>query len=156
MATITGVSSTANLQVGTRLSGTGIPDGTIITGIAGTTVTMSTNATSNSSNAITPRASIIAFVNGVAPNRQFVIQWTQAKRYSGGTTDNINFQMLINEAGGVPNLQTLQVIYGTSTTTDVSNLDTQVGLRGADSLDFNARKSTTGWAATTAARSPRA
>ena len=151
LATITGVSSTANLQVGTRLSGAGIPDGTIITGIAGTTVTMSANATSNSSNAITPRASIIAFVNGVAPNRQFVIQWTQAKRYSGGTTDNINFQMLINEAGGIPNLQTLQVIYGTSTTTDVSNLDTQVGLRGADSLDFNARKSTTGWAATTAA-----
>lgn len=149
--TITGVSSTANLQVGTRLVGTGIPDGTIVTAIAGSTVTMSANATSNSSASITPRASIIGFISGTAPNRQFVIQWTQAKRYSGGTTDNINFQMRINEAGAVPNLQTLQVIYGPMSTTDVSNLDTQVGLRGADSLDFNARASNTGWAITTAA-----
>ena len=149
--TITGVSSTANLRIGTRLSGTGIVDGTIVTAIAGTTVTMSENANANSATAITPRASIIAFINGVAPNRQFVIQWTQAKRYAGAAADEISFQMRINEAGGVANLQTLQVVYGSMSTTDASNLDTQVGLRGADSLDFNARASNTNWAATTAA-----
>ena len=148
---ITGVSSTANLRIGTRLSGTGISDGTIVTAIAGTTVTMSANATSNSSAAITPRSSIIGFINGVAPNRQFVIQWTHAKRYAGAAVDEISFQMRINEAGGIPNLQTLQVIYGAMSSTDASNLDTQVGLRGADSLDFNARVSNTGWASTTAA-----
>ena len=98
---ITGVSSTANLRIGTRLSGAGIVDGTIVTAIAGTTVTMSENANANSSAAITPRSSIIGFINGIAPNRQFVIQWTQAKRYAGAAIDEISFQMLINEAGGV-------------------------------------------------------
>ena len=149
---ITAVSSTANLQIGTRLSGTGIPNGTIVTAIAGTTVTMSANATANGNAVtITPSSSIVVFVRGTAPNRQFVVQWTQAKRFGGTAIDNFNLQMVLNEGGGVANLQTLQVIYGTCSTTQADNLNTQVGLRGADSLDFNARRSATGWNITTAA-----
>ena len=90
--TITTASSTVNLQIGTRLSGTGITDGTVVTNIVGPTVTMSANATSTTSSTITPRSSIYAFITGIAPNRQFIIQWTQAKRFSS-TGENINFQL---------------------------------------------------------------
>lgn len=148
-ANITGCSSTANLRIGTRLSGNGIVNGTIVVGISGTTVTMSAPANANSSANITPSSSIIAFVSGTAPNRQFVIQWTQAKRYLESGTEDINFQMILNEAGGTANLQTIQVMYG-SCATNIGNLDVQVGLRGASSADFNARTSTTAWASTTA------
>ncbi len=150
--TITSISSMANIRVGTRLSGNGITNGTIVTSVAGTTITISSPATSNNiANNIVPNSSIYAFIRGTAPNREFVIQWTQAKRYGGLAADDINFQMILNEGNANPTLQTLQVIYGTSTSTDAANLETQVGLRGASSADFNARKSSTGWAATTAA-----
>ncbi len=149
--TITGASSTANLQIGTRLSGAGITDGTVVIAIAGTTVTMSANATSNSATAITPRASIYAFVTGTAPNRKYVIQWTQVKRYNAAGNDNFNFQLILNEGNGNPTLQTLQVVYGGYSSSSAITLDAQVGLRGASATDFNARKSTTGWAGTTVA-----
>ncbi|MFT3908127.1 MAG: T9SS type A sorting domain-containing protein [Ferruginibacter sp.] len=148
--TITGASSTANLQIGTRLVGTGITDGTVVTNIVGSTVTMSSNSTANSSSAITPRASIYAFTRGTAPNRQFVIQWTQAKRFSGTGAENINFQLILNEGNGSPALQTLQSVYGACTTTNTSVLNVQVGLRGASTADFNARSGNT-WGSTTAA-----
>jgi len=152
---ITGVNSFTNVQIGTRLSGTGIPYGTIVTAFnTGTkTITMSASATANNSSAITPYASIYAFTRGTAPNRQFVVQWTQVRRYNspGITTDNFNFQMILNEGGGVANLQTLQVVFGNVTTAETSNLEFQVGLRGASSGDFNARQSTSSWASTTAA-----
>ncbi|RYZ44594.1 MAG: hypothetical protein EOP49_26775, partial [Sphingobacteriales bacterium] len=151
--TITGVSSFANIQIGTRLSGTGIPNGTIVTAFGGGTITMSANATGTSNTAVTPMSSIFAFTRGTAPNRQFVVQWTQAKRYNSPsiTGDNFNFQMILNEGGGVANLQTLQVVFGTMTAVVTDVLETQVGLRGATSADFNARSSTGNWAATTAA-----
>ncbi|MEO7523041.1 MAG: hypothetical protein ABIT58_03045, partial [Ferruginibacter sp.] len=147
---ITGVSSTANLQIGTRLVGTGISDGTVITNISGTTVTMSANSFANNSTSITPRASIYAFIRNSAPNRQFIIQWTQAKRYSGLGTENINFQIILNEANGDATLQTIQSVYGVCTTSDGLTLNVQVGLRGASATDFNAR-SGNAWASTTAA-----
>jgi hypothetical protein len=151
--TLTAVSSFTNIQVGTRLSGTGIPNGTIVTAFGGGTITMSAAATSGSgtSTTITPYSSIIGIVSGTAPNRVFTIQWTQAKRYGGTGTDLFNFQMRINEAGGVANLQTLQVIYGSLSATSTTILETQVGLRGAAATDFNARTSSTAWASTTAA-----
>ncbi|MEI2750110.1 MAG: hypothetical protein V9E88_15280 [Ferruginibacter sp.] len=120
--TLSAVSSFANIQIGTRLNGTGIPNGTIVTAFGGGTITMSAAATSGSgtSTTITPYSSIIGIVTGTAPNRVFTIQWTQAKRYGGTGTDLFNFQMRINEAGGVANLQTLQVVYGSlsATSTD--------------------------------------
>lgn len=151
---LTNVSSVANVRIGTRLSGTGIPDGTVVTNITTgpNTIEMSANATSNGTNfTVTPRASIFYKVIGTAPNRSMVVQWTQAKRYGGTGTDNFNFQMRINEGGGNPSLQTLQVIYGPNSATSTENLDIQVGLRGASTADFNARSSSTNWSATTAA-----
>lgn len=158
-STITNVSSFTDIQIGTRLSGNGIPNGTVVIGfnVGANTITMSANATANAAannaNAITPYASIYAFTRGTAPNRQYIVQWTQARRYNspGITTDNFNFQMILNEAGGVPNLQTLQVVYGNVTTAETANLEFQVGLRGTSATDFNARTSTTSWSSTTAA-----
>ncbi len=150
---LSAVSSFANIQIGTRLNGTGIPNGTIVTAFGGGTITMSAAATSGTgtSTTITPYSSIIGIVTGTAPNRVFTIQWTQAKRYGGTGTDLFNFQMRINEAGGVANLQTLQVVYGSLSATSTDILETQVGLRGAANTDFNARTSSTAWASTTAA-----
>lgn len=155
-ATITAVSSFTNVRIGTRLNASGIPVGAIVIAFnAGAgTITLSANATATAAaRTITPSSSIYAFTRGTAPNRQFVVQWTQTKRYNSPsiTGDNFNFQMILNEGGGVASLQTLQVIYGDVTATNTNNLDMQVGLRGASSADFNARTSLTSWAATTAA-----
>lgn len=149
---LTAVSSVANIRVGTRLNGTGIPAGTVVISNTANTITMSANATSSgSSTTVTPSSSIYYKVIGTAPNRQLVVQWTQAKRYGGSGVDNFNFQMIINEGNGNPQTQTLQVIYGTLSATIAENLDTQVGLRGDNTADFNARQSTSNWSATTAA-----
>lgn len=146
---LTVVSSMSNIQIGTRLNGSGIPTGTVVKSFTGNTITMSTNATSTISGVtVTPSSSIYSFVRGTAPNRQFVVQWTQVKRYSGGINDNFNFQMILNEGGGNPVLQTLQTVYGPCSTSATATIDCQVGLRGTSSSDFNSRRSFTGWANT--------
>ncbi len=147
--TITSVSSTTNLRVGLRLSGTGIPDGAIVTAISGSTVTMSANASATSSAAITPRSSIIVIVTGTAPNRTLIVQFTRARRYNY-TTDDVSFQMRFSEGGGVASAQTISVVYGTCTTSAATGLFPQVGIRTTTS-DFNSRTTTNNWSATTAA-----
>lgn len=151
--TITGVTSFANIQIGTRLHGTGITTGTVVAAFdAGSqTIIMTSPATASGLTSITPHSSVYAFERGTAPNRQFVIQWTQVKRNNLVLAENINFQIVLNEAGGLAQLQTIQVIYGTCTTSSTTTLNVQVGLRGAASSDFNARTTTTNWSATTAA-----
>jgi len=149
-ATITGVSSFANIQIGTRLTGTGILNGTVVSAfdnIAGT-ITMSSLATAAGVTSIIPRSSVYAFTRGVAPNRQFVVQWTQAKRNNLIVGDRFSFQIILNEAGANPQLQSVQVVYGSCVTSSAINLNVQVGLRGNGTGDFNARQSTTGWAST--------
>jgi hypothetical protein len=150
VATITGVSSFANIQIGTRLTGTGILNGTVVTAFNNTTgtITMSSLATAAGVTSIIPYSSVYAFTRGVAPNRQFVVQWTQVKRHNMNIGDRFSFQIILNEAGGNSQLQTVQVVYGTCTTSSALDLNVQVGLRGNGSGDFNARKSTTGWAST--------
>ena len=69
-ATITSVSNFTDISVGTRLSGTGITDGTVVNAINLTTstITLSGNATATGTAVvITPRTSIYAFIRGVAP-----------------------------------------------------------------------------------------
>ncbi|HMC96690.1 MAG TPA: hypothetical protein VKG92_03500, partial [Flavobacteriales bacterium] len=95
---ITGVSSTANLRIGMRLSGTGIPSNAVITNIAGTTVTMSVVATSNGTNTYTPRANAVAVLSGSAPNQTLTIQWTRLTRNT--RSDDASFQIQLNEGGG--------------------------------------------------------
>lgn len=152
---ITSISDFTNLRVGTRLTGTGITNGTVVTkiNVPAATITISAAATATGTAvSLTPYTSIYAFIRGVAPYRQFVVQWTRAIRYSGaGTGDDFSFQLVLNEGGGNPSYQTLQTVYGVCKATATAPQNAQVGLRGASAADFNARTTTTNWAATTAA-----
>lgn len=144
---VTSVSSMTNIRVGSRLTGnSNIPDGTVVIATGVNQFTMSANATGTSNGAsITPASSIFAMTRGTAPNRQFVVQWTQTKRYSGANNDNFSFQMILEEAPP----QQLKVVYGPISTSVTSDLQFQVGLRGNSSADYNARKNS--WASSTAA-----
>ncbi len=87
---------------------------------------------------------------GTAPNRKFVIQWNNARRYSLGAIigDVLNFQIVLNETTNV-----IDIVYGTCTATSTTSYICQVGLRGAANTDFNNRSTATNWAATTAGAS---
>ncbi len=145
---VTSVSSLTNIKIGSRLTGnSNIPDGTVVTAIGASQFTMSANASATSAGAsITPSASIFAMTRGTAPNRQFVVQWTGTKRFSGASSDNFSFQMILEEAPP----QQLKVVYGPVSTSVTSDLLFQVGLRGNSNTDYNARTSSSSWAATTA------
>jgi hypothetical protein len=151
--TISGISSTAGLRVGMRVDGTAVPDGSIITSVSANSITMSANANGTGNFSFTVYSSIIVFIKGTAPNRQFVVQWTGVKRYNSPAIigDDFNFQIALDEGGGSPGLQALHAYYGPFSAVNASNLNAQVGLRGADASDYNARTSTTNWSATTAA-----
>ncbi len=146
---VNGVSNMTNIRVGTRLTGNGnIPDGTVVIATGANQFTMSANATATVSGAsITPSASIFAMTRGTAPNRQFVVQWTQTKRYNGADQDNFSFQIILEEAPP----QQLKVVYGPVSTNVSTDLFFQVGLRGNTAADFNARTSADNWNSTTAA-----
>lgn len=80
---------------------------------------------------------------GTTPNRVCVIQWKKYNRF-GGTGNNYNFQIRLNETSN-----TVSIVYGTMTN-GTAPYSPQVGLGGAASTDFNNRTSTTSWSATTA------
>jgi PKD repeat protein len=84
---------------------------------------------------------------GTAPNRTFVVQWNNARRYSGGGVagDVLNFQIILSETTNVAT-----VVYGTCSATSTTALTCQVGLRGSTNTDFLNRSSATSWTATTA------
>lgn len=150
---IAAVSDFSNIRIGTRLSGTGITNGTVVNAINPVTsaITMSSNATATGTAVvITPRTSVYAFLRGIAPYRQFVIQWTRATRFNA-PGDDFSFQLVLNEGGGNPSYQTLQAVYGVCKATNLTVQNAQVGLRGASAADYNARKTATDWSATTAA-----
>lgn len=152
-AVITSVSSFLDIEVGTRLSGTGISDGTVVLSfdaMAGT-ITMSSPATAAGAITITPRSSVYAFTRGVAPNREFVVQWTQVRRYNAGSPESINVQLILHEGGGSAANHKIDVVFGDCSTLISANLLTQVGLRGNTSSDFNARTTATDWSSSSAA-----
>ncbi|MFN4255628.1 MAG: beta strand repeat-containing protein, partial [Saprospiraceae bacterium] len=84
---------------------------------------------------------------GTAPNRTWVLQWQNARRYNLGAIagDVLNFQIRLNETTNI-----IEIVYGTCTATSTGALTGQVGLRGATNSDFNNRTTTTNWSATTA------
>lgn len=71
---------------------------------------------------------------GIAPNRTFTAEWNVLR--SGGSS-LLSFQIRLNEGGGDPAAQTVQVVYGGMTQS--SALNGQVGLGGIDPSDFNNR-----------------
>ncbi|MDQ3019264.1 MAG: dockerin type I repeat-containing protein [Bacteroidota bacterium] len=148
---ITGVAVNTNLRIGMRLSGNGIPAGSIITSIVADSVTISANATVTAVNpGISPRASIIFTLAGTAPNRTRILQVIDARRFGIlGNADHIDFQIRLNEGGGIPANQTIDIVYGTLRTTSAQVNGAQVGIR-TTTADFQNRTTATEWNATTA------
>ena len=77
---------------------------------------------------------------GTAPSRICVIQWDNYKKYgTSGTGDILNFQIRLHETSN-----NVQIVYGAMTSNATAG-NFQVGLRGPDPTDFNARDGATGW-----------
>lgn len=104
------------------------------------------------SNLIANGFAIQGAVTGSAPNRTYVIQWNNAQRNSGGAVagDVLNFQIRLQEGGGVAANQTIQVVYGNCTATNTTPFSHQVGLRGTSNTDFNNRTTNPYWNSTVA------
>lgn len=88
------------------------------------------------------------YTGGLAPDRFFVAEWNVVR--SGGS-NTMNFQIRLNEGGGDPATQTVQVIYGNMVQT--ASLLGQVGLAGDTPGDYNNRAVATSpynWQASTA------
>lgn len=83
---------------------------------------------------------------GAAPNRICVVQWENFKKYgTSGTGDNLNFQIQLHET-----TNNVKIVYGAFVANATAG-NMQVGLRGPDATDFNARQGTGPWTETTAA-----
>lgn len=79
-------------------------------------------------------ASIDYSVEGIAPNREFVVQWRHFRPYSASlNATNVhdwNFQARLNENG------TIKYVYSLSATGSPNATNAKVGLRGATSSDY--------------------
>ena len=131
-------SSIGPAQVGDFIDGLGIPIGTTITAIVGTTISISNAATTTGT--LTPlrvgsaSTNIQYSVLGTAPNRSFVIQYSNFKRYGTTLTTvqhmTLNFQFRLNESDNSINIVYGNCSPGLTTFTTVN----QVGLRGATNM----------------------
>lgn len=86
---------------------------------------------------ISNASTIVYGTEGVEPNRVFVVQWNNARRYSGSAIagDILNFQIRLYEASNV-----VQVRYGSNSATSTANtIKGEVGLRGSTNTDYNNR-----------------
>lgn len=84
-------------------------------------------------------------VLGSAPNRVFVVQWTNYDSYQSVlNNDTWNYQIRLSET-----TNEISVVYGNMLSDATANTP-QVGLRGNSSADFNIRTTTTDWSASTA------
>jgi len=98
-----------------------------------------------------PASTITAQTIGTAPNRTLVIQWKNWQTLNQNDSSNLNFQIRLNEAGGIAANQSVQFSYGLIYLDALTDLtDVQVGLRGLSVTDYVNRFSTTGWQSTTA------
>jgi hypothetical protein len=88
---------------------------------------------------------LIYATTGTAPNRVLTVQWDHCCHYSSSSTGPLNFQIKIHET-----TNQVQVVYGDFSPTSSSSYNTQVGIKGNTSLDYNTRTTTSNWSATTA------
>jgi hypothetical protein len=127
--------STAGVTVGSTISGTGIPAATTVIAVGATTVTMSANATSNSTNSArwVWNGEMRHETLGSPGNQIFVVQWSNMKPFGTTlTTTNgfrMNAQLRIHEQGNK-----IEIVYGPCTPGVATSTSTaQVGLRGPNS-----------------------
>lgn len=139
--TTASVNSNGYLTFGTTTStGTTYTPISSTTAYAGAVSAFARDLISNSS-------TIVSGVEGSAPNRVMVIQWNNARRYSGGAIagDALNFQIRLYEGTNVAEIR-----FGSVTITSATVLTSQVGLRGATNAAYVNRSSSTSWSSTIA------
>ncbi|TDO84057.1 hypothetical protein EV143_101502 [Flavobacterium chryseum] len=135
------INSNGFLTFGTTISATNefnpISTGTTY---AGAISALGRDLVSNGSN-------VVYTTTGTAPNRVFVVQWTNIRRYEArnNSGESFNFQIRLNESTNL-----IQVVYGSCSVNYTSDLTTQIGLRGPSSADFNNRLITNNWTASSA------
>lgn len=85
---------------------------------------------------ISNNSTIVRATEGSAPNRVFVVQWNNARRYSSSAIagDDLNFQIRIYET-----TNKIDIVYGTCTITNTTSRTCQIGLRGSSNADYNNR-----------------
>jgi len=150
---ITNITSFYGLSIGAKLANVdGIPSGATVTALDQTagTITMSANATSNTTTASIRRGigKLYTYTTGTAPNRNFIIEWSDFSDYNTSASNNqtrFSFQIVLEET-----LNKINIIYGDYTTLSTSSRSNQVGLRGATNTDYNNRTGSAAWTATTA------
>lgn len=142
--------TSTKVRVGMRAEGTNIPSNTYITAvnIAGTSATMSANATATGAGAtITTGNGFVYVTQGTSPNRTFTIQWTGFKRFS--LADDVDYQVILSET-----TNTIRFVYNFVTVATTGTAGThdlgQIGIKGATNADFNNRTTTSNWSSTTA------
>ena len=74
---------------------------------------------------------IVYGIEGTAPSRTFIVQWSNVNRKSGATTiaGNLNFQIKLFESTNV-----IQFFYGAASALATTNVPVQAGLRGYDNV----------------------
>ncbi|MGL4598832.1 MAG: hypothetical protein ACRCYO_15050, partial [Bacteroidia bacterium] len=111
------------------------------TGYAGAISALGLDLVSNAS-------TVVYGTTGVSPNRVFIVQWNNCRRSANNVAGaDWNFQIRLLETSNV-----VQVIYGACAATNATNtVVAQIGLRGANNGDWNARylNSASSWANST-------
>jgi hypothetical protein len=75
---------------------------------------------------------------------EFVVQWTEARRYLS-TGERMSFQIRLNNVTNA-----ISIIYGGTIANGTSGTGLQIGLRGSSSADYNNRTTAGAWSGTTA------
>jgi hypothetical protein len=127
---LTNVVAVGPIAAGDTISGTGIPVGATVTAVAGNTITISAPATTTgvggTFTCFGPWSNLSWEVQGTAPNREVVVQWSNFRPFNPATaSQRLNFQVRLGEGGS------LATAYGDcSPGTSTSTTGRQVGLRG--------------------------
>lgn len=150
---LTGVVDFSGIAVGQFITGTGIPGTTAVPtttivsfDVGAGTITMSANATSTTATAFAitmTSGEIRSETIGTVGSRVHVIQFKRFARFAGAN-ETLNFQFRLYETSNE-----IEIVYGSTTTTNATSAAPQVGLRGSVNTDFNNRTGTS-WSASTA------
>jgi hypothetical protein len=113
------------------LGNTSVPSGTNYTPISNSATTSNNVIAALGTNL---RSDVRYEVVGSSPNREAVIQWSNATSVAAFSPDGLRFQIRLFETS-----HTIKIVYG-SMFINLANLTTaEVGLRGAANTDFNNR-----------------
>ncbi len=142
--TVTTTFSTAGVDVGDIVYGTGMPAGVTVVSKTANSFTLSANATSSGTGTLVfSGGGVRSQLLGTAPNRTFVIQYTDMSSF-GTNSEALDFQVILYETTNV-----IQFVYGDCFYATIAD-DATVGLRGASAADFVSRTSASNFNTTTA------